>query len=82
MNQITVAISRFNTNDYTARELNEIFSKKINDIEWSIVKISDEWFENKKGILNISGEILKSFSKNKELFMGDGYFVNQNMKKQ
>ena len=47
---------RFNTNDYTASELNEIFNKKINDIGWSIKEpVSDEWFENKKGYLKYFG---------------------------
>ena len=47
---------RFNTNDYTAKELNDIFKKKVNDIEWSIKEpISDEWFENKKGYFKYFG---------------------------
>ena len=47
---------RFNTNDYTATELNEIFNKKINDIKWSIKEpVADEWFENKKGYFKYFG---------------------------
>ena len=39
---------RFNTDNYNATELNQIFHKKILDIGWSIENdISDSWFENK-----------------------------------
>jgi len=37
---------RFNTDDYTASELNLIFQKKIKDIGWTLKEeIKDEWFE-------------------------------------
>jgi AAA+ superfamily predicted ATPase len=47
---------RFNTNDYTSKELNDIFNKKVKDIAWSIKEpISDEWFENKRGYFKYYG---------------------------
>tara|TARA_B110000046_G_scaffold94428_1_gene102274 strand:- start:9868 stop:11247 length:1380 start_codon:yes stop_codon:yes gene_type:complete len=47
---------RFNTNDYTANELNEIFKKKVRDINWSIKEpISDTWFEKNKGYFKYFG---------------------------
>jgi len=39
---------RFNTDNYNANELNQIFNKKILDIGWSIENdIKDSWFESK-----------------------------------
>jgi SpoVK/Ycf46/Vps4 family AAA+-type ATPase len=47
---------RFNTNDYTSKELNDIFNKKVKDIAWSIKEpVSDEWFENKRGYFKYYG---------------------------
>jgi len=42
---------RFKMDDYTHRDLYEIFLKKINDIGWSLEensKITDEWFKKNK----------------------------------
>ena len=37
---------RFSTDNYNAKELNQIFKKKICDISWKNDKIKDAWFEN------------------------------------
>ena len=40
---------RFHTNDYTSSELNNIFKKKVNDINWFLdFHLKDDWFEDKK----------------------------------
>lgn len=39
---------RFKTDNYSHNELNQIFTKKVNEIKWSFDKpIKDKWFENK-----------------------------------
>tara|TARA_A100001011_G_scaffold393853_2_gene484782 strand:- start:926 stop:2260 length:1335 start_codon:yes stop_codon:yes gene_type:complete len=38
---------RFNTDDYNANELNQIFQKKVDDIGWSFKEpVKDSWFKN------------------------------------
>ena len=57
---------RFKTDDYSADELRQIFTKKVNENGWSIEKdsIKTEWFENNKDFFKFYGRDMENlFSK-------------------
>ena len=56
---------RFQTDDYTAHELNLIFQKKITDVGWSIkVPLLDSWFVSKMKYFTFYGRDMETlFSK-------------------
>jgi len=52
---------RFKTDDYKASELNQIFQKKIADIDWSLTEeIPDKWFEDKMDTFTFFGRDMET----------------------
>ena len=51
---------RFKTDDYSAKELNLIFHKKIKDIGWKNNKLKDNWFENKMEYFSYYGRDMET----------------------
>ena len=51
---------RFKTDDYTAKELNLIFHKKIKEIGWKNDKLKDNWFENKMEYFSYYGRDMET----------------------
>lgn len=60
---------RYNTDNYSAKELNQIFVKKINDAHWTVAdtdSINEKWFETNKRSFKYYGrdmEVLLSKTK-------------------
>jgi SpoVK/Ycf46/Vps4 family AAA+-type ATPase len=54
-------IWRFNTDDYTANELKQIFIKKVNESGWTLVdEISTDWFESKMDYFKYYGRDMET----------------------
>ena len=52
---------RFNTDNYNAKELNQIFHKKVFDIGWSFSEdVEDKWFENKMDYFKYFGRDIET----------------------
>lgn len=51
---------RFKTDDYSAKELNLIFHKKIKEIGWKNDKLKDNWFENKMEYFSYYGRDMET----------------------
>ena len=51
---------RFKTDDYSAKELNLIFDKKIKEIGWKNDSIKDSWFQNKMEYFSYYGRDMET----------------------
>ena len=73
---------RFKTDDYTYQELFLIFKKKVNDINWKLSdNITEEWFEQKKGIFKYYGRDIETFLSKAKICHSKRVFCLTNDKK-
>jgi len=73
---------RFNTDDYNAKELNQIFQKKIKDIGWSLEdNINDSWFEKNLDSFKFFGRDIETLLAKTKIAHGRRVFCQDISKK-
>ena len=73
---------RFHTDDYSASELKQIFTKKVKDINWKIEKeISDNWFESKMDYFKFYGRDMETLLAKTKIAHGRRVFCKSKQEK-
>jgi len=73
---------RFHTDDYSANELKQIFTKKVKDISWKIEKeISDNWFESKMDYFKFYGRDMETLLAKTKIAHGRRVFCKPKQEK-